>query len=72
MTIKNGSLLGKHCSIKHWARKDITRPFGARNMYRICRETEKAVLLCPVDYGYKQEPDTFWCPKSAIVDMLEK
>ena len=61
----------KYVQIKDWARKDIDRPFGARNFYRVCRETEKAVYLCPVDYGYKREPTLFWCPKSAVTDIKE-
>lgn len=63
--------VGKYVELKHWARKDITRPFGARNMYRVGRETEKAVKVVPVDYAYKTEPDYFWAPKSAIVSVID-
>ena len=62
---------GKYVELKHWARKDFNRPFEARNLYRVCRETEKAVLVIPVDHNYKQEPDTFWAPKSAVVNLID-
>jgi hypothetical protein len=60
---------GKYVEIKAWARKDHDRPFGARNMYRVCRETEKAVLINPVDTW--DVDFTFWCPKSAITHIYE-
>lgn len=63
--MSNTTYNGKFVEIKQWARKDINRPFEARNLYRVCRETDKAVLLNPVD-GYHDD-FTFWCPKSAIV-----
>ena len=64
-------MVGMYVVLKHWARKDFNRPYGARNLYRVCRETEKAVLCCPVDFFYKQEPETFWSPKSAITEVID-
>lgn len=55
--------------IKNFFRKDFNRPYGARNLYRVCKQTEKAVLLNPVDYGHGDPNFTFWCPKSAITEI---
>ena len=62
--------VGNYVELKHWARKDHDRPFGARNLYRVGRETEKAIHVVPVDYFYKQEPDAFWAPKSAVTNII--
>ena len=62
---------GKYVELKQWARKDIDRPFGARNLYYVGRETEKAVHVCPVDCNYKQNPTTFWSPKSAVINVID-
>lgn len=62
------NLIGKYVSIKSWARKD-DYTYEARNLYRVCRETEKAVLLNAVDcYEYNKD-FTFWCAKSAITHI---
>lgn len=60
-----------YVEIKQWARKDIDRPFGARNLYRVCGETEKALKIAPVDFAYKSEPTVFWCPKSAVLNVID-
>lgn len=59
----------KYIALKHWARKDIYRPYGARNMYQVVRETDKAVYVIPVDVPYNIEPAAFWAPKSAIIEQ---
>jgi hypothetical protein len=61
---------GNYVELKSWARKDYNRPFGARNLYRVGSETEKAVHVCPVDFAYKQEPTLFWAPKSAVTNVI--
>lgn len=61
-------LKGSYVALKPWARKDTGRPFGARNLYYVARETEKAVLVSPVDTQYKMEAASFWCPKCAITE----
>lgn len=54
-------------SIKLWAqRKFLNRCFGAANMFEVCRETEKAILLVAVDTNDIYE--TVWVPKSAVVE----
>lgn len=68
--MSNTMYTGKYVEIKFWARKD-DHPYEARNMYRVCRETEKAVLLNAVDcYDYNKD-FTFWCAKSAIVHVYD-
>lgn len=69
--MENITYNGKYVEIKHWARKDPNRPFEARNLYRVCRETEKAVLLNAVDCYSGFDDFTFWCAKSAIVKVYE-
>lgn len=64
----NMKYVGKYVEIKFWARKD-NHPFEARNMYRVCKETEKAVLLNAVDYYPGQGDFTFWAPKSSITHI---
>lgn len=59
---------GKYVELKHWARKDITRTFDCRNLYKVIKETEKAVYCEPVDYIHN-EPEYFWAPKSAITNI---
>lgn len=59
---------GMYVSLKPWARKDHDRPYGARNLYYCARETEKAVLVAPVDTAYKMEAVSFWAPKSAVTE----
>lgn len=56
-------------SLKNWARKDTTRPFGARNMYEVIRETEKAIYVIPVDIGHVDidHVQPFWVPKSTVI-----
>lgn len=54
-------------SIKPWAqRKFLNRCFGAANMFEVCRETEKAILLVAVDTRDPYEAE--WVPKSAVVE----
>lgn len=62
-----------HVGLKSWARKDKCRPFGARNLYEVIRETEKAILVIPVDIGHIDidAVDTFWAPKSTVVQPEE-
>ena len=61
---------GTYIALKPWARKDISRPFGARNLYYVAKETEKAVLVAPVDTDYKMESVSFWASKKAITDCF--
>lgn len=63
---------GNYVALMPWARKDHCRPFGARNLYYVARETEKAILVAPVDvpYGSKMEHHSFWAAKSAVADNL--
>ena len=54
-------------SIKPWARrKFLNMCFGAANMFQVCRETEKAILLVAIDTNDPYE--TNWVPKSAVVE----
>lgn len=54
-------------SIKPWAqRKFLNRCFGAANMFQVCRETEKAILLVAIDT--KVDYEAIWIPKSAVVE----
>lgn len=60
--------VGMYLSLKPWARKDYSRPYGARNLYYCARETDKAVLVAPVDTEYNMQPASFWAPKSAVTE----
>lgn len=62
---------GNYVELKPWARKDFDRPYGARNLYYVGRETEKAVHVVPVDHAYKVEPTAFWSPKSAVIKIID-
>lgn len=55
-------------ALKQWARKD-PYTIECRNMYDVIRETERAVLVVPVDY-YGDEPVRFWAAKSAITCVI--
>lgn len=56
---------GLYVGLKHWARKDSTK---MRNIYRVNRETDKAVFVCPADTEFNCGYVCFWAPKSAITN----
>lgn len=66
-----GEFNGRYVELAHWARKD-DRPYGARNLYRVCRETEKAILVNPVDGYIGNEDVTFWASKKAAKILTDE
>lgn len=61
------SYTGLYVGLKHWARKDYSGSY-LRNIYKVIRETAKAVYVCPVDTEFNCEYVCFWAAKSAITN----
>lgn len=60
---------GLYVGLKHWARKDYNGSRNVRNIYKVIRETEKAVYVCPADTDYGVDYYyCFWSAKSAITN----
>lgn len=53
-----------YVSLKLWARK-VRGAYGARNMYKVIKETEKAIKVVCVD---DDDGEAFWAAKSTVIE----